>query len=62
MQQHEWPVTFSIGAVTFYKMMDSNQDMIKKVDDLMYEVKKSGKNNIRHVAWPKMQTTLANNE
>lgn len=52
MQHQEWPVTFSIGVVTFYKMMDSNQDMIKKVDSLMYEVKKSGTNNIRHIAWP----------
>jgi len=26
--------------------------MIKLVDDLMYEVKKSGKNDIRHAYWP----------
>lgn len=52
MQDREWPVTFSIGAVTYTKMMTTSRDMIKKVDDLMYEVKKSGKNNIRHLAWP----------
>lgn len=52
MQKSDWPVTFSIGVVTFSKVMDSSRDMIKKVDDLMYEVKKSGKNNIRHVVWP----------
>ena len=52
MRERQWPVTFSIGAVTFSAVMDSSRDMIKKVDDLMYEVKKSGKNNIRHLVWP----------
>ena len=52
MQEQQWPVTFSIGAVTFTSLMDSSRDMIKLVDDIMYEVKKSSKNNIRHVVWP----------
>ena len=52
MQDKAWPVTFSIGVVTFATVMDSSRDMIKRVDDLMYEVKKSGKNNIRHIVWP----------
>jgi len=51
MQEYNWPVTFSIGAVTFSVAMDSSREMIKLVDDLMYEVKRSGKNNIRHVCW-----------
>ena len=51
MQEHNWPVTFSIGAVTFSVAMASSREMIKLVDDLMYEVKRSGKNNIRHVCW-----------
>ncbi len=51
MQEHNWPVTFSIGAITFSVAMDSSREMIKLVDDLMYEVKRSGKNNIRHVCW-----------
>jgi len=54
MQQKEWPVTFSIGAITFSGVMDSSRDMIKKVDDLMYQVKKSGKNNIYHLDWPEV--------
>lgn len=52
MQRRNWPVTFSIGAVTFSDVMGSSREMIKLVDDLMYEVKKSGKNDIRHVYWP----------
>ncbi|MCW8854409.1 MAG: GGDEF domain-containing protein [Gammaproteobacteria bacterium] len=47
-----WPVTFSIGVVTFSRAMESSRDMIRQVDGLMYEVKKSGKNNIRHLVWP----------
>lgn len=40
-----WPVTFSIGAVTCYK--DCNLDeLIKEADNLMYSVKDSGKNRI----------------
>jgi len=52
MRGKGWPVTFSIGAVTFSSVMESSRDMIKIVDDLMYTVKKSGKNNIRHLLWP----------
>lgn len=52
MKEKSWPVTFSIGVVTFTQVMDTSRDMIKLVDDLMYEVKKSGKNNIRHIVWP----------
>ncbi|MCW8928784.1 MAG: GGDEF domain-containing protein [Gammaproteobacteria bacterium] len=52
MKDNDWPVTFSIGAITYNKTMPTTRDMIKAVDDLMYEVKKSGKNNIRHRVWP----------
>ena len=52
MKSKGWPVTFSIGAITFFDAMDSSREMLKKVDDLMYEVKKSGKNNIRYIEWP----------
>ena len=52
MQNHAWPVTFSLGAVTFISAMESSRDMVKQVDDLMYEAKKAGKNSIRHRIWP----------
>jgi len=48
MQSNGWPITFSIGAVSFSKPLDSVREMIKAVDDVMYEVKKSGKNNVIH--------------
>ncbi|MBL7996519.1 GGDEF domain-containing protein [bacterium] len=45
MQQKQWPVTASIGVLTFDVPPASVNAMIKMVDDLMYTVKKSGKNN-----------------
>jgi diguanylate cyclase (GGDEF)-like protein len=46
MQRSGWPVTFSIGAVTFNKPPMTVDELIKKADDLMYYVKASGKNQI----------------
>lgn len=51
MNNNGWPVTFSIGAITFYHNIPAVRESIKAVDDLMYEVKKSGKNNIRLLKW-----------
>ena len=45
MQLKQWPVTASIGVLTFDVPPVSVNAMIKMVDDLMYTVKKSGKNN-----------------
>ncbi len=56
MQKNAWPVTFSVGAVTFSEVMTSSNDMIKLVDALMYEVKKCGKNAIKHAVWPDVST------
>jgi diguanylate cyclase (GGDEF)-like protein len=42
-------VTFSIGAITVLKTsLCTADEIIKKADELMYSVKKSGKNGIRH--------------
>jgi diguanylate cyclase (GGDEF)-like protein len=46
MGEQQWPVTFSIGAVTFLTAPDSAEEMIQKADQLMYNVKQSGKNRV----------------
>ena len=51
MTSNNWPVSFSIGAVSFVTPMSTVSEMIKTIDDVMYEVKKSGKNNIIHREW-----------
>lgn len=48
MQANGWPVTLSIGAVTFRKPPDSVDRMLKNADELMYAVKHDGKSRIRH--------------
>lgn len=48
MMENRWPVTFSIGVATFTAPPDSVEMLVKKSDKLMYEVKSSGKNNIKY--------------
>jgi len=47
MQQHDWPVTFSIGIATFVRMPETIDDMVRQADKLMYMVKHAGKGAIR---------------
>lgn len=46
MQTKKWPVTFSIGAAAFLGDPTPVEEMIRTADELMYSVKKSGKNRI----------------
>lgn len=47
ISQKSWPVSLSIGALTFDEFNLSSDEMIKAVDDLMYTVKKGGKKGIK---------------
>jgi diguanylate cyclase (GGDEF)-like protein len=49
MSAKNWPVSFSIGAVTYPNAPPGVEEVIKKADMLMYEVKRSGKNRLLHV-------------
>lgn len=42
-----WPVTLSIGALTIFEAKGTRTDLLKAADDLMYSVKKAGKNGSR---------------
>jgi diguanylate cyclase (GGDEF)-like protein/PAS domain S-box-containing protein len=42
-RQQNWTVTFSVGVVTFANALESVEEMIKRADGLMYEVKRKGK-------------------
>ena len=50
MAKSGYPVTFSIGAVTFARPPETIDEVIAQADDLMYAVKQEGKNGIRHQA------------
>ncbi|MBE9006256.1 GGDEF domain-containing protein [Fortiea sp. LEGE XX443] len=48
MEEQHWPVTFSIGAITFITPPTSVTEMIERADNLMYSAKKKGKNLLHH--------------
>jgi diguanylate cyclase (GGDEF)-like protein len=59
MQRHGWPVTLSIGVVTFTSPPSTVDEALRISDQLMYTAKESGKNSIRHEVfgmreWPAM--------
>ena len=56
MASQGWPVTFSIGMVTFKQLPADVMTLIKIVDEAMYAVKKRTKNAIAHVVWPGDET------
>ena len=52
IRRHGWPVTMSVGAVTFTAIPSGVDALIRQVDDLMYSVKQEGKDNLKHTQWP----------
>jgi diguanylate cyclase (GGDEF)-like protein len=51
MRQRNWPVTFSMGAVSCEFSPYSAEQLVNMADELMYEVKNSTKNDIRFRTW-----------
>ncbi len=48
VRQRNWPITLSIGIVTYLRAPSVIDDVIRAADNLMYTVKKSGKDNLLH--------------
>ena len=51
MEKGGWPVTFSIGVVTFEVAVESSREALRIADEAMYAVKRSGRNGIHHLVW-----------
>jgi diguanylate cyclase (GGDEF)-like protein len=51
MKQSNWPVTFSMGAVTCVSPPHSPEQLLNMADELMYQVKNSTKNDVRFFTW-----------
>ncbi|HZG53079.1 MAG TPA: diguanylate cyclase [Pyrinomonadaceae bacterium] len=49
MREYGWPITFSIGVVTWTTPPRTVDIMIKQADEAMYEVKNGGKNRVTHL-------------
>ena len=43
---HNWPISFSIGVINFTYPPSTADEAIRHVDNLMYRVKKEGKNHV----------------
>ena len=54
--ENEWPVSFSIGVATSLDAEQSVEEMIAAADELMYEVKKAGKDSIASRVVTRSQT------
>ncbi len=48
MARNGWPVSFSIGAVTYLTVPSTVDEVIRHADELMYTVKHGGKNRLLH--------------
>jgi diguanylate cyclase (GGDEF)-like protein len=48
LEAGSFSVSFSMGAITFLSIPASTDVMLELVDELMYEVKNNGKNNLKH--------------
>lgn len=46
MSQRSWPVTFSVGIASFSPPLASVPEMLQKADEVMYAVKREGKNRL----------------
>lgn len=49
MASKDWPVTLSMGAMTFPQPLRDVDAMVRRVDELMYRAKKAGKNRVVHL-------------
>jgi diguanylate cyclase (GGDEF)-like protein len=47
-----WPISCSLGAITFNVLPSSPDALVKRADELMYSVKLSGKGSLKHEQWP----------
>lgn len=51
MRRNDWPVTFSIGALTYREGPITADGLTSGADELMYSVKKNGKNAIAYAVY-----------
>jgi diguanylate cyclase (GGDEF)-like protein len=51
MSEIGWPVTLSIGMVTYEAAPANVKEIIKLADSVMYSVKREGKDSFKHMRW-----------
>lgn len=58
-RDNRWPVTYSVGLVTFEAPPETTDEMIAQADRLMYLVKKKSKNDLAAAIWPGRPSKVA---
>lgn len=51
MKERGWPVSFSVGLVTFATLPNDIKEALKVADELMYSIKNGNKNNVAYKVW-----------
>jgi diguanylate cyclase (GGDEF)-like protein len=51
MGNNDWPVTLSMGAVTFESTVETADDAVRIADGLLYAANASGGDGIQHLLW-----------
>jgi PleD family two-component response regulator len=51
MKKNEWPVSLSVGLVTMETAVGNVDEAIKIADEVMYKVKKHGKDDVCHISF-----------
>lgn len=51
MRRNDWPVTFSIGVLTYLDGRITADELVRRADDLMYSVKRNGKDGIAYAVY-----------
>jgi diguanylate cyclase (GGDEF)-like protein len=52
LRKNHWTSTFSMGVITCLEAPSNAEELISMADNMMYEVKRTGKNNIRFSTYP----------
>jgi len=51
MRQNNWPITFSVGALTCSTAPHTTEEVVRMADELMYSVKRCNKNAIKYATY-----------
>ena len=62
MAERKWSLRCSIGAVTFLHPPASEEDLVRRADELMYQVKRDGKGQLRHAVVEAEERPVASDE
>jgi diguanylate cyclase (GGDEF)-like protein len=57
MAKNDWPVTISMGVVTYLSAPASVDETTKLADTLMYKVKSAGKNAVQFAVYPSQESS-----